>query len=349
MKKLLAAITAVLLLGIACAGVYAFKLYSRPGIRHILNMSGYTEPDNYVNEEVTLRVNENNIPVMKYTRPGHHSKTWYILIHGFAPSAHKHPRLNQMAASICHVTGMSVLIPRIPAFFEKNADVQPIVKNIRSIYTALVREYPGKHRAFGACLGGTMILLALQDVPPSIYPGKILLFGPMNDGSGLQRSMNESGRQLDFIVKLAITANMDIFSKEERDLIHNAMMSTSPGRTDRARMKQILGESLYRDISILKVDRSFFKNYSKANPGQVVSKEVECQYFILHSRNDDIIPFSEGKSLFESLEAEGKDVRFYGTEVTGHTENRVTVNGLYHELKYLAEFFDRLFEGDMAK
>ena len=349
MKKILAIITAVLLLVFAIAGVFGYKLYSRPGIRHILNMSGYTEPDDYIKEEVTIQVNDKNIPVMKYTRPGDPSKTWYILIHGFAPAAHTHPRLNQMAASICDVTGMSVLIPRIPAFFEKDADVQPIVKDIRNVYTALVREFPGKHRGFGACLGGTMLLLALQEVPASVYPGKILLFGPMNDGKGLARSMNDNDQQLDFIVKLAITANMEIFSKEERELIHDAMMATSPGRTDRARMKQILGESLYQDISILKVDRSFFNKYSKAKPGQVVPREVECQYFILHSRNDDIIPFSEGRSLFESLEAEGKNVQFYGTEVTGHTRNRVTVKGLYHELKYLAEFFDRLFEGDMAK
>lgn len=348
MKKILMVLLSSIFLVIIIVSVYAYNLYQRPGVRYILNMSGYMEPSDFVKSEATLKVGETEIPVMKYTRPQGPSDTWFILIHGFAPSAHEHPRINQMAASICDATGMSVLIPRIPAFFQENKDVQPIIQNIRTVYSSLTEEFSGQYRAFGACLGGTFLLMALQDVPANIYPEKILLFGPMNDGKWLQKTMNQDNQQLDFITKLAITANLDAFSSAEKKLIHKAMMSSSPGRTDRTRMKQILGTSLYNDISILNIDDSFFSDFRESIPPGSINQEARCRYFILHSQNDDIIPFSEGRSLFQYMKEQGNDVRFYGTEMTGHTGNRVTVTGLYQEMKYLANFFDSLFEGDVT-
>ncbi|MFW5770741.1 MAG: alpha/beta hydrolase family protein [Spirochaetota bacterium] len=347
MKKFLLLVFSSLVLIIIIMGVYAYSLYQRPGVRYILNMSGYMEPSNFVKSEETLRVDGTQIPVMKYTRPQGPSDKWFILIHGFAPSAHEHPRINQMAASICDATGMSVLIPRVPAFFQENKDVQPIIDNIRTVYLALTKEFSGQYRAFGACLGGTFLLMALQDVPVDIYPEKILLFGPMNDGKWLQEKMNQNNQQLDFIVKLAITGNHDAFSSAEKKLIHKAMMSSSPGKTDTTKMKQILGTSLYNDISILNIDDSFFSDFRESIPPGSINQEARCRYFILHSHNDDIIPFSEGKSLFHYMKEQGKNVRFYGTETTGHTDSTVTVTGLYQEMKYLTNFFDSLFEGDV--
>jgi len=77
-------------------------------------------------------------------------------------------------------------------------------------------------------------------------------------------------------------------------------------------------------------------------------KFSRVKFYIMHSRNDSIIPFSEGRSLSDSLKEKGAQVDFLGTELFEHSENRTTVSGLFLELKYMIRFFDELFESDVC-
>jgi len=138
---------------------------------------------------------------------------------------------------------------------------------------------------------------------------------------------------------------MDIYSEKEKGLIRKAMMSTKPGPTDESRMRTILGNKLFTEMQIMefkekdlaKIDKNFFDKNKFSN----------TRFFIMHSKNDSIVPFMEGKSLSESLNRKGASVNFIGTELFSHTENKTTVSGLYYELKYMINFFDALFEGDV--
>ena len=348
-KKIL--ITAVIvlaglaLLAAASAAIgYALALRD-PGARFLLSNTGFREPMRFVKTEVYLDVKGEKVPAMLYRFPGHVSHTYFMLQHGLTPDAYKHPKIDRFARSICDATGMNVIIPMVKGSIE-GGSLTNAYQRMADIYTAVARQYPGRYRAFGACIGANILLVALNRVPDEYYPEKIFMLGPFADGRKLFAFYNKllHPEDIDIMVKLAITLNMDIFTKEEKALISKAIAASKPGVTDRSEMKKILGSKLYNDIAIVKLHHNDFE---AINPRSMFSKRMKCKYFILHSKTDNIIPFYEGQNLAEFMRKSGISTNFLGTEILDHAENKTSVTGFMHELKYMIRFFDELFEGDV--
>lgn len=336
-------------------GILFYRYYNKPSVKFILSQAGIINLNNYMKKNEVIKLNGINNPVVHYSSTANKSKKYFVLIHGFAPTGEKHKNIDLLARSITSSTGMDVLVPRIEKFLDRQAKLPEAVDNIREIYLKLNEKYPGKYRAFGSCLAGTALLSALKKVPEEIYPQKIFLYGSFNIGDSLVDLVNnklkdKNGKQAirpDFLLKLALTSNMKNFSLEEQDFIHNAMMKVEPGITDEKRMQKILGKSLFNDISIINIDKKFLKKSGASNLLNGYKVFPNCKYFIVHSKHDNIIPYEEGQSLSKFLKKQGGKVDFFGTELFSHTENNISATGLYHELKYMVHFFDKLFKNDI--
>ena len=346
MKKCFIIVAIVLALLCAVAFAIFFHYWQQPSVKYLLTMGGYLPVYGISITEERITVNNKTVPLDIYRKKNAHSNTYFVLFHGLTPQAHKHPQLVQMAKSIAFATGMNVIVPKIPEYFIKDATLHDVKQGIRSLYSSIVNAYPGHYRAFGACLSGTVMLSAFTMLPQNIYPEKILLFGPMFQGNTIKGTLFEKYFDVDFLVKLTISSNMSMFNPEEKDLIHKAMMSANMGITDETRMKQILGDRLFRDISIVTIDEEYLKKTGARTLLKNYKAIPNCKYFILHSKTDRIIPFDEGKSLFNFLKGSGTFSEFLGTELLDHVSGRITVKGFVSELKYMKHFFDELFEGD---
>ncbi len=342
MKMLMIGAGAVVALLLLSAFIAVLVMYSRPGVRYLAYMSGIVRPGGFIREETTIRVGKEDVPLMVYRRPGRASTRNFFLVHGLTHEAHKHPQIDRMASSISGATGMSVYIPRISGFLVKGLTSDEITTEIADAYTAVAKKYPGTYRAFGACFGATALIAAMKKVDPELYPKKILLYGPFMDGKKLIHFYNSINADIDFIVKLGVSAEMDIYTDEEKKLLRKAIALSGPGKTDETMMRQIIGEKLFRDISVVKLRQ---ERLEAVGAGTLFGnrKLPDCAYYILHSEHDTIIPVSEGKSLFQYLRSRGASARFYGTELFSHTENRVTVTGFVKEIAYMGSFFDDFF------
>ena len=342
---------------IMLVGIVSYVYYTKPSVKFLLSHAGIIKLDNYNKERVFIKLDDVESPVLLYRSKNRASNKYFVLIHGFAPTGENHKKMDLLARSITGSTGMNVLVPRISKFLDKQAKLPEAVKNIREVYLKLNEKYPGEYRAFGSCLAGTSLLSALKTVPKKIYPKKIFLYGSFNIGDSIVNLVNENLKgdedkdsiQPDFLLKLALTSNMDKFTEKEQDLIHKAIMKVKPGKTDEKRMEKILGKSLFNVISVINIDKNFLEKSGASKLLKGYEVLPNCKYFILHSKNDDIIPYEEGQSLSKFLKKQGGDVDFFGTELFSHTENNITVTGTYQEIKYMVSFFDGLFKGDVAK
>ncbi|HNW27364.1 MAG TPA: hypothetical protein PKN50_02710 [Spirochaetota bacterium] len=337
----------ILVLLAASAGTFYYILIQKPSVKFLLANSGFREPVNYTKKEIVMDVKGEKVPVVVYRHKTAKSDKYFMLQHGLTPQGHRHPRIDRFAASICDSTGMNVLIPFVKGSIQGGSLVKTY-DNMADIYTVLAREFPGKYRAFGACIGANILLVALNRVPDDIYPEKIFMLGPFFDGKTLFEFYNRMAKpeDLDIMVKMAITLNMDIFSEKEKDLIRKAIAASKPGTTDRSEMKKILGDRLFSDIAVVKLHHRDFENI---NPGTMFGKNrARCKFFILHSKTDNVIPYFEGKNLAEFMKKSGISTRFLGTEYVEHAQNQASVTGFLKEMKYLIRFFDELFEGDVA-
>lgn len=332
---------------IAIAGCIAYNIaIHNTGMKFLLTNTGFRSPGDYTKKEVFIDVKGEKVPVMFYCHKHAKSKKYFMLQHGLTPEGHKHPKIDRFAASICDATGMNVVIPYVRGSIE-GGSLTKTYETMADIYTVLVKNYPGRYRAFGACIGANILLVALNRVPDEIYPEKIFMLGPFYDGMTLFEFYNNLSKpdDIDIMVKMAITLNMDIFSEKEKDLIRKAIAASKPGTTDRSEMKKILGEKLFTDIAVVKLHH---KDFEAIGPKTMFGKnKAKCKFFILHSKTDNIIPYFEGKNLADFMKKSGISTKFLGTEYIEHAQNQTSVTGFIKEMKYLVQFFDELFEGDV--
>jgi hypothetical protein len=350
-KKILAVtgiVVGSLMVLIAVSGVVAWNIMmSRPSVKFLLTNSGFRTPSDYTKREISIDVDGERVPVMVYRHSTVKSDRYFILQHGLTPNAYRHPKIDRFAASLCEATGMNVLIPYVRGSIE-GGSLTDAYRRMADIYIALAKRFPGRYRAFGACIGANILLVALKRVPPDIYPEKIFLLGPFFQGSSLFDFYNRVSKpeDIDIMVKMAITLNMDVFNEYEKNLIRRAIAASKPGTTDRSEMKKILGAKLFNDIAVVKLHHHDFE---AIGPNAMFDRgRSGCRYFILHSKTDNIIPYFEGKHLADFMKKSGISTNFLGTEILDHAENQTSVTGFVKEMKYLVRFFDELFEGDIA-
>ncbi len=337
----------LLLAGVAGAILYAVAV-NRPSMRFLMSNSGFRVPKDFVKTEESMDVEGERVFVMVYRHPSGKSGKYFMLQHGLTPDGHRHPVIDRFAASLCDATGMTIVIPYVRGSIT-GGSLTDAYDRMAKIYIALVKNYPGEYRAFGACIGANVLLMALNRVPDAIYPKKIFMLGPFFDGRKLFEFYNKisNPEEFDIMVKMAVTLNMEVFSESEKELIRKAIAASEPGVTDRSKMKKIMGEKLFNDIAVIKLRHADFE---AINPGAMFGRgKTECKYFILHSKTDNIIPYFEGKNLADFMQKSGISTKFLGTEYVDHAENRANVTGFVKEVKYLVRFFDELFEGDVEK
>lgn len=334
----------VLAAAAAIASGYLYFYSQRPHARFVLNMAGLRAPAEFTEREVTLDVKGRRVPVLMFTKQGAPGGRYMMLLHGFSPEAHRDPRMKKLAVSICDGTGLGVFIPRVDSFFRGKLAGGEVTGEIAETYTALARAYPGRYYAFGACLGATVMVVALQKVPAELYPKKLLLFGPITDGKALLKDHSEKRLPgQDIILKLVVTANMEIFSEKEKSLIRTAMMNAGTGRTDESRIKRILGERLFHDISIVNLKNSDIEAVtpeSMAGAGAVVP---DSRFYILHSRNDTIVPSVQGRGISDVIRGRGGRAPYLETGLFSHADSNITAGTFVGELRYMLSFFADFF------
>lgn len=344
-------VSILILITVGCA-VYLYNWLQRPHVRYLTHMSGLTTPSNSRMTEQSVTVKDKSVPFRLYRSMTKTSDRYYLLVHGFTPNAHKHPRLHLMAQAICDSTGMNVIIPEIRSFLHVGV-IGPgmAITDLTGFYTTIKSKYPGRYRVFGACIGATVLTMAMRNVPAEEYPEKMLLYGPLINGRGVLEFYNNilKVKKPDLILKLVITSGMDAFSDSEKALIRKAIMKSGTGRTDELKMKKILGQKLFHDISVIKLSNKKFEAFDVRSQLGGAGGNAACEYFIMHAKNDSIIPFEQGKDFFQFLKGSGRPVKFIGTELFSHSENTITVTGIFHEIKYMLAFFDELFRGDIAR
>ncbi len=346
-------ITVTLLVTLAGATLYtALSIINRnPGARMVLIQGGFITPSRAQKEEITITVDGTPVPVFHYyTRFS--GDRFYVFIHGLTPLGYKHPALNDLAKALVDSTGMHVFIPDFTRYVKKNQNMNSVIKGVAGIYMKLQERYPGHYRGFGSCIGGTILMNSMLEVPREKVPEKIFLYGPYNKGKGLvpflQEAAKQSNMELDFLVRLTLSSKHEYFNEDEKKLIEKAMLSTRPGLTDKTKMKQILGQELFRNISVFRFTEEDMKDMDVKQKN--VSKHLaETRFFIIHSKNDRLIPYQQGKSLAEVMKIDGLNVSFIGTEIFSHTKNEISVTGIYNEALYLVDFFNELFMGDVKQ
>jgi hypothetical protein len=350
-KKIMAGIgiailslTAFLLLS---AGAAYYIAMNKASVRFLLSNSGFRTPENYIKQETFIDVKGTRVPVMTYRHSWAKTNKYFMLQHGLTPDGYQHPRIDRFATSLCDATGMNVLIPRVTGSVE-GGSLNKTYDTMADIYIALLKKFPGRYRAFGACIGANILLVALNRVPVEIYPEKIFMLGPFFQGNTLFNFYNKLAKpeDIDIMVKMAVTLNMEIYTEAEKDLIRKAIAASKPGTTNRSEMKKILGEKLFNDITVVKLHHKDFEEISPKTMFRERNR-ASCKYFILHSKTDNIIPYFEGKNLADFMKKSGISTEFLGTEYLEHAQNQTSVTGFIKEMKYLIRFFDELFEGDV--
>ncbi len=322
-----------------------------PGLRFLLTQNKVLPRLGVNRKEINFKIGDTEIPAFHYFS-NKKSDKYYFFIHGLTPLGYKHPRMDSIARSFVNAADVNVLLPEFTYFIKKNQNGKTISISLIDIYKFLYKNYKGKYRAFAACIGAPMLLNAMNHMPREILPEKVFLVGPYNNGKGLlpvlESGAKKENKKIDFIVRLSLSSRNDKFSEQEKNLIEKALKATKPGKTDTTRMKKILGSRLFNNIRIFKFTHDDIKDFNVENPG-LAEHFSKTRFFILHSNQDFIIPFQEGKALSKRLKKTGADVSFLGTEFISHTENTVTVSGLYQELKYLIKFFNTLLKGDVPE
>lgn len=350
LKYSLITITSILVILIG-SSIVGFSILSKnPGARILLIQGGYLSPDRALKEEITVTIDNASVPVFHYYTKKH-SDRYYVFIHGLTPLGYKHPALNDLAKALVDATGMHVFIPDFTKYVKKNQKMNNVFSGVAGIYMKLQETYKGKYRGFGSCIGGSILMNSMLEVPRDRVPEKIFLYGPYNQGKGLVPLLQEAAKQtdteLDFLVRLTLSSKNEYFNEAEKGLIEKAMLSTTPGLTDKTKMKQILGKDLFKNISVFKFTEDDMKEMDVKRSN--ISRHLAAtQFYIIHSKNDRLIPYQQGKNLSEIMKIDGLNVSFVGTEIFSHSKNKISVTGIYNEARYLVDFFNELFEGDVS-
>ncbi|MEJ5362813.1 MAG: hypothetical protein WBK20_00015 [Spirochaetota bacterium] len=342
-KKIIKMALVIIVIIIVLIGVAIALLYSDPVLRFMLVMNEIVPALGVTSQEVILPLDEGKQTKMTIYKSIFRSEDkYYFCVHGMTPQGYRHPSLVKLAKALALATGRKVLVPYLYGS-ETDRDVIDATKEIKKMYLSVKKLYPGKYNGFGACISATMLVAALNDIPLEWYPDKIFMYGPFLNGEMLMHFYNTSGMEVDFIVKLANAMRHPKLTEEEKKLVGKAIASTKPGVTDRNQMKQILGIDLYTKVDSLKVENPEFKQLNEMTLFK--KKQLpSSKYYILHSRADNIIPFSMGLSMHKYLLQLGLDSKFVATGAFQHTQKGKSFTTLKTEFKEIYAFFYDLFK-----
>jgi len=342
-KKIMKLAPGIIAIVIVLTGVAVVYLYSDPVMRFMMVMNEVVPAWGVSSEEVVLPLENNSKTKMTiYKRIFSKQDKYYFCVHGLTPQGYQHPSLVKLARALALATGRKVLVPYLYGS-ETDRDVIDATQEIKKMYISVKERYPGKYNGFGACISATMLVVALNDLPTERYPDKIFMYGPFLNGEMLMHFYNTSGMEVDFIVKLANAMRHPKLTEEEKKLVGKAIAATKPGVTDRNQVKQILGIDLYNKVDSLKVENPEFKQLNEMTLFKQKPLPA-CRYYILHSRADNIIPFSMGLSMHKYLLQLGLDSKFLATGAFQHTQKEKSFTTLKTEFKEIYVFFNDLFK-----
>lgn len=343
-KKIMKLAPGIIAIVIVLTGVAVVYLYSDPVMRFMMVMNEVIPAWGVSSEEVVLPLENNSKTKMTiYKRIFSKQDKYYFCVHGLTPQGYQHPSLVKLARALALATGRKVLVPYLYGS-ETDRDVIDATREIKSMYLAVRYHYPGKYNGFGACISATMLVAALKDIPAHLYPDKIFMYGPFLNGQMLMHFYNTGGMEVDFLVKLANAMRHPAVSDEEKKLVSKAIAATKPGITDRQEMKRILGPALYQKIDLLKVENPEFKQINEMTLFEKNRALPHCKFYILHSRSDNIIPYSMGVSMHKYLLQLGLQSAFVATGAFQHTQNERSFKKLIAEFKEIHAFFTDLFK-----
>lgn len=318
-------------------------LYTNPAISFMLIMNDIIPAWGVFSYEVELPLQDASTKMTIYTPFLSKNNTYYFCVHGLTPQGYAHPSMIKLAKALAIATKRIVLVPYLYGS-ETERDALDATKGIKDMYLAVRKKYPGRYNGFGACISATMLVAALKDVPLELYPDKLFLYGPLLNGEMLINFYNTSGMEVDFIVKLANAIRHPALTDNEKKLVSKAIAATQPGVTDKHHMKQMLGDNLYKKVDSLKVENPEFK---QLNELALFKKDMPlpgCRYYILHSRGDNIIPFSMGVSMHKYLLQRGLQSRFVATGVFQHTQKDRSFTKIRIEFNDIYAFLTDLFK-----
>jgi len=315
-----------------------------PVLRFMLVMNEIVPAWGVTMQEVTLPLgNDRNTKMTIYQPVFSQNNKYYFCVHGLTPQGYTHPSLIKLAKALALATGRKVMVPYLYGS-ETDRDIIDATKEIRLMYLAVRKLYPGEYNGFGACISATMLVAALKDIPGQLYPKKIFMYGPFLNGEMLMHFYNTSNMDVDFIVKLANAIRHSKLTKEEKKLVGQAIAATKPGITDKTEIEKILGHTLYTKVDMLKIENPEFKQINEITLFDRSKPLPQCKYYILHSRQDNIIPYSMGMSMHKYLLQLGLHSTFVATGAFQHTQKEKSFNTLKSEFNEIYAFFHDLFK-----
>lgn len=338
------AIIVLIIVSLLCIG--SIILYSKPSVTFMLVMNEIVPAWGVTAKEADLALTNGQTKMTIYTRIINSKKDrYYFCLHGLTPQGYTHPSLVTLAKALALATGRRVLVPYLKGS-ETTRDILDATNEVASMYCQVRKNYPGKYNGFGACISATMLVGALRNVPLALYPDKLFLYGPFLNGEMLMHFYNTAGQDVDFIVKLANAMRHAKTTEDEKKLISQAIVATKPGKTNKDEMKKILGIELYTKVDTLKIENPEFKAINELTLFNAKKPLPQCKYYILHSKSDNIIPYSMGVSLHKYLLQLGLTSTFVATGTFQHTQTQKSIKTLYNEYKEIKSFFDDLFSDD---
>jgi len=324
-------------------------------LRILLALSGMQKPVYKWRTEMLL-----NGEIFDWYMPAQNMRSLIILVHGMSPAAHRDPRIIRLAASLSSA-GFAVAVPLLPEIRDAKIDPESPA-HLLSVIQQIVKRtdlHPFKKvSVIGPSFSGAVALLAAaRDTQRQIQ--SVLSIGAFSGlSNGLSSLLTRS--DMDDYARLIILENfLPRIQKTNPDIIkaiklirednwhkRDPQISQSFVNSLPKNLKIFLEDVLHNketreDLShrILQNNRDFLQQFNVSLHGGRITASI----FLLHGRDDNVIPASESRILYQSLREKEREVSLLTTTLLSHGDSRFSVSDAGEILRFLF-FLSRFFK-----
>gem|GEM_PF-3353029 len=282
-----------------------------------------------------------------------------VLVHGMSPAAHRDHRIIHLAAALASA-GFAVAVPLLQEIRE--ATIHPeSPEHLLSVIQQMLKRtdlHPfEKVSVIGPSFSGSIALLAAaRDTQRKIQ--SVLSIGAFSGlSNGLSSLLTRS--DMDDYARLIILENfLPRLQKTDPDIIkaiklirennwHKRDPEISQGvinslpKKSRIFLENVLQNQQTREeiaAKILQNNKDFLEQFNVSLHGGKITASV----FLLHGRDDYVIPVSESQILYQSLREKEKKVTLLTTTLLSHGDSRFSIRDVRQILRFaffLARFF----------
>lgn len=284
-----------------------------------------------------------------------------IFLHGMSLAGHRDKRVVEFCKALS-TAGFTIAAPFFPEV--QNTEITPqSIKNLTSFTLALskIPDFSASPISLVApSFSGTVALLSATDKRLRDRIRSVLAIGAFASiDSGLRALVVEEG--MDEYARLVFLRNYAevIFGKDKaRDKVLEAMISDN---WHQRKEEELLAPPLFEKLAAAKKKtlsrllndkkfrEEFFEKFIQKEPKQLNlfnliknSRQIQAEVFLLHGKNDHVIPPSESILLRDTMEARGQKVRLLITPLLSHGDTKLSFHMIF-DIWQLLRIFTRFF------